>query len=91
MPSVVIMKSKGDNSAKNMIYTTYVSNLNSYGLVFDKEGNIRYIFDPNLNNDNSGRYLKFHKDAFIYYTRDNVVLFSKIGKVISRLSMEEFN
>lgn len=91
MPSVVIMKSKGDNSAKNMIYTTYVSNLNSYGLVFDKDGNIRYIFDPNLNNDNSGRYLKFHKDAFIYYTRDNVILFSKIGKVISRLSMEEFN
>lgn len=102
MPSIITTKlkenssSKESSSPKDMLYTTYLYNNKTYGIIFDRDGYIRYLFNPN-NPDNvddidaEPRYLKYEKNGFTYYTKNSVIVFSKFGKIMNRLSMEEFN
>lgn len=93
MPNIVTTRVKDTSSSKDMLYTTYLYNNKTYGIVFDREGYIRYLFNPNNSDDvdTSTRYLKYEKNGFAYYNKKGVIIFSKFGKLVNRLTIEEFN
>ncbi|MGL4687845.1 MAG: hypothetical protein ACRCVS_04075 [Fusobacteriaceae bacterium] len=90
VPSIVIKNINEKESTEGMTYFTYLYGKEASGIIFDKEGEIRYIFDPNLeDNERIWKILK-KENSFFYYNNDRVLEFSISGKILNNWDRKRY-
>lgn len=89
-PSIVIKNINEKEITQGMTYFTYLYGKEASGIIFDKEGNIRYIFNPNLEkNDKIWNIIRKDK-SFLYYNDERVIEFSLDGKIINNWDKKKY-
>ncbi|MGL6064075.1 MAG: hypothetical protein ACRC0S_03220 [Fusobacteriaceae bacterium] len=90
MPSIVVRNINENEYTKGMTYFTYLYGKEASGIIFDKEGEIRYIFDPSLeDNERIWKILK-KENSFFYYNNDRVLEFSISGKILNNWDRKRY-
>lgn len=72
-----------------LTYVTYLSGINCYGIMFDEEGNIRYLFNPNPEENSAKWFMQRNEKGFLYFDQERVFQFSYLGKIMN--SWSKFN
>ncbi|MGL5124101.1 MAG: hypothetical protein ACRC6K_08100 [Fusobacteriaceae bacterium] len=90
IPSIVIKNIDEKESTQGMTYFTYLFGKEASGIIFDKEGDIRYIFDPTLEADERTWNIIKKENSFFYYNTERIFEFYLSGKIINSWDRKKY-